>query len=398
MVKNGRRHVLLLIKQSIMENVLSVQELIINDSFINYCYFRNPDDATYWEKYIQQNPGEKDKVDEARLFVLALREMLVASEKDAQLEKFTRIASENTPKRELNVVYMAPEAVSAAPGKKKYKWLAAASILGLIAVSTWILTSRSFEPVDGKKSKGIANQMLVENAFARTGENERKIVYLVDGTKVTMNGNTTLTVDSSFGMNTRLVRLEGEAFFDVQHDKRAPFIVQLKDFRVRVLGTMFNVRSYPEDRNSETALVKGKVEIEENITHYKLFLKPYEKAILPNTGFTTNPSVQKKEQTDNRQPSPIVVKPLNISNDGVSISETAWMQNRLEINDETFLELKNKLERWYSVSIRFMDEEVKQYRFTATFEKENIDQVLQAMQLSYPFNYTKKDNLIMIEK
>ena len=161
---------------------------------------------------------------------------------------------------------------------------------------------------------------------------------------------------------------------------------------------MFNVRSYPGDRNSETALVKGKVEIEENITHHKLFLKPYEKAILPNAGFATKPPAQQSNESEHKEPSPIVVKSLTISNDGVSISETAWMQNRLEINDETFLELKNKLERWYRVSIRFNDEEVKQYRFTATFEKENIDQALQAMQLSYPFNYTKKDNLIMIEK
>ena len=56
------------------------------------------------------------------------------------------------------------------------------------------------------------------------------------------------------------------------------------------------------------------------------------------------------------------------------------------------------MERWYRVSIRFDDEEVKQLRFTATFEKENLDQALQAMQLSYPFKYTKKHNLIMIEK
>jgi transmembrane sensor len=379
-----------------MEHVLSVEELILNDSFINYCYFKNPEDTSYWEKYISQNPAEKNKVDEARLFVLALRNVVDTTEQEVQLEKFKRSGFDNvSAKRELNVVYMASDAVRTK--RRKYAWFAAASVIALISASIWIIAGPE---VNGEnvRSKGIANQMLVENAFARTGVNERKIVYLVDGTKVTMNANTTLTVDSSFGMNTRLVRLEGEAFFDVQHDTRAPFIVQLKDFRIRVLGTMFNVRSYPGDRNSETSLVKGKVEIEENITHHRLFLKPYEKAILPSTGFTTKTLTEKNGESDRIKPSPIVVKSLTISNDGVSISETAWMQNRLEINDETFLELKSKLERWYRISIRFNDEEVKQYRFTATFEKENIDQALQAMQLSYPFKYTKKENLIMIEK
>lgn len=384
-----------------MEHVLSVNDLIVNDSFINYCYFKNPEDVSYWNRHILQNPAAKSNIEEARLFLLALKDTLITTEKEAELERFTSAFSEkipSSPKGELSVVYMSPDVTPGSVKRRNYRWIAAASIVAVMAVSVWIASERSgWISGDRAKSEGITNQMLVENTVTRTGDKERKIVFLLDGTKVTMNGNTTLTVDSNFGMNTRLVKLDGEAFFDVQHDKRAPFIVQLKDFRIRVLGTMFNVRSYSGDSNSETALVKGKVEIEENESHHKLFLKPYEKAILPNSGIQ-KPVVQADEKSDSKPSVPIVIKPLTISTDGVSISETAWMQNRLEINDESFLELKNKMERWYSVSIRFDDEEVKQLRFTATFEKENIDQALKAMQLSYPFKYTKKHNLIMIEK
>lgn len=385
-----------------MQKVFSVEDLVINDSFINYCHLDNPEDIFIWESYLSNNPYECKTVEEAKLFVLGLNKMLKAAEREAGLKRLTKGLADkkfgDKKDRELNVAYISPERVIGSR-KLKYRWyVAAAAVVVGILMTVWFATDRSDRQFTAEERSGeVTNTVLTENSITKTSTGERKTVFLPDGTKVTMNVKTTLTVDSSFGINVRLVKLDGEAFFDVQHDTRSPFIVQLKDFKVKVLGTMFNVRSYSGDKSSETALVKGKVEIEKNVSHEKLFLKPYEKVILPNT-----PIVASAAPGENRAKNEVLVtfdvKPLTISNDGNSISETGWMQNRLEINDETFLELKNKLERWYGVKIRFDDEEAKQYRFTATFENENIDQALKAMQLSYQFNYTKKDNQIMIVK
>jgi transmembrane sensor len=384
-----------------MQNVYSVEDLIINDSFINYCHLENPEDISIWESYLLQNPFEKATVEEAKLFILGLNSMLKTVEKDIGLERFKKALNDKQPgdsrNSEPNVAYIVPDRTGAGRNMK-YIWYAAASVIVIIIAAVWISSNKTDRRLAVKAPEEVSNMVLTENSVTKTGAGERKVVFLPDGTKVTMNVKTTLTVDSSFGMNARLVKLDGEAFFDVQHDTRSPFIVQLKDFKVKVLGTMFNVRSYSGDKNSETALVKGKVEIEKNNSHEKLFLKPYEKAILPNNPLVAGTSSHENFPAKNFKPLPFVVKPLTISHDGNSISETGWMQNRLEINDETFLELKNKLERWYGVKIRFDDEEVKQYKFTATFENENIDQALKAMQLSYQFNYTKKDNQIMIVK
>ena len=60
--------------------------------------------------------------------------------------------------------------------------------------------------------------------------------------------------------------------------------------------------------------------------------------------------------------------------------------------------MKEKLERWFDVKITIKDDEVGKYPFTATFEKENIQQVLQALQYAYHFNYNIKNNEVNISK
>jgi len=386
-----------------MQTVYSAEELILNESFVNYCYLGNAEDVSRWEKYLLQYPFEKRTVDEARSFVLGLKSMLKGVEKEKELAKFKNALNErgfaDANSNKLNVAYLASENFDA-PRKLRFLWYAAASVFVIAIVVMWSVTRKTDQRLAANENQEkITNLVLAENSVTKTGIGERKVVFLPDGTKVTMNVKTILTVDSSFGMNVRLVKLDGEAFFDVEHDARSPFIVQLKDFNIRVLGTMFNVRSYSGDKNSETALVKGEVEITlKNNSERKFLLKPNEKAVLPNTNSVAGSLLQQKSRTKAMQPVNFEIKPLTISRDGNSIIETGWMQNRLEINDETFVELKNKLERWYGVTIKFQDEEVKQYRFTATFEKENIDQALKAMQLSYQFKFTKNDNEIMIQK
>ncbi|HEY0611758.1 MAG TPA: DUF4974 domain-containing protein, partial [Chitinophaga sp.] len=74
-----------------------------------------------------------------------------------------------------------------------------------------------------------------------------------------------------------------------------------------------------------------------------------------------------------------------------TVVETDWTRGRLSFNDMPFDRIALELERWYGVKIKFEDEQLKQYRFVATFDKENIDQVLHALQATTSFNYRKTD-------
>ena len=87
----------------------------------------------------------------------------------------------------------------------------------------------------------------------------RSSVVLSDGTKVILNAGTTLSYPTAFVSGQREVKVNGEAFFEVSHDKEHPFIVSAENVKVKVLGTKFNVKAYDDDDNIEVTLAEGKV-------------------------------------------------------------------------------------------------------------------------------------------
>lgn len=111
------------------------------------------------------------------------------------------------------------------------------------------------------KPKGNAapmmNQLVIP--YGKTSE-----IILPDGTAVFLNAGSRLVYPEYFDEKTREVFLVGEAFFEVEHDKNKPFVVQTTDIRIRVLGTRFNISAYASDNIIETVLTEGKVRIEPN--------------------------------------------------------------------------------------------------------------------------------------
>ena len=98
-----------------------------------------------------------------------------------------------------------------------------------------------------------------------------KHLQLPDGTKVTLNGGTTLMYASNFNhWKERQVYLNGEAHFDVAHDARRPFTVQTANLKVKVLGTQFNVKAYQDAPTITTSLERGRVEVSDGSTSQRL--------------------------------------------------------------------------------------------------------------------------------
>lgn len=121
-------------------------------------------------------------------------------------------------------------------------------------------------------------QML--QCYAAPGEH--KTVLLSDGSTVTLNSGSSLVYSSVYGRGLRSVALSGEARFEVAKDKRHPFVVKTKDFDVTVLGTVFNVTSFPDRKTSSVVLESGSVKINRENSETKLV--PGEKAELSKDG------------------------------------------------------------------------------------------------------------------
>lgn len=361
----------------LMQQPLQVEEFVINDSFCNYCFQSNEADMKYWEEYINSHPSEKEKIEEAKQIVLGLHVMLKQeyANKEEQKAKIIPIHKKRFPVKRI--------------------MLAAASVAAVIIAFFVLNINRS----NVNNERNGVNQIAANNnsnseIVFSTHNGEKKIITLPDNSTLHLNSGSTLRVDKDFGKSNRNVYLSGEALFDVTHNASLPFIVHTNSYEVKVLGTLFNVKAYPGDKLSETSLLRGRVEINLKNNADKVVLKPNQKAVI---NYAEN-NISLNESTQDSSSETISLSPVSYSAKDNVVIETAWAQNKLEIVNESFADMKEKLERWYDVKINFEDAEVSNYKFTATFEKENIEEVLKALQYAYHFNYSINGDEVTISK
>ncbi|HEU5365246.1 MAG TPA: FecR family protein [Hanamia sp.] len=220
-----------------------------------------------------------------------------------------------------------------------------------------------------------------------TPKGAKSTIVLADGTKVTMNSDSRLKFPTEFSGETREVFLTGEAFFDVTHNAKVPFIIHTNKMNIKVLGTEFNVKSYPEDSTSETTLIRGLIEVTLNDRPSdKIILRPKEKLVVSNE--PSSKQISSIATSSPTQEARLVISSLHyVSAKDSAIVETSWLDNKLVFQDESFGKLARDLERRYGINIRFSNSSVREFRFTGVFEKETIDEVLKALKLTEKFNY-----------
>jgi hypothetical protein len=201
-------------------------------------------------------------------------------------------------------------------------------------------------------------------------------ILLSDSTKVWLNAETKIRYPKYFLKNTktRTVVLEGEAYFDVSHNKNKPFIVKTNGINVEVLGTKFNVSSYPTQKNILTTLVEGSVKIiDTTLIKNTLLVKPNEQVSF------------------NKIKKSLKAKKVNTNN------YTAWMDKRIVFQDITFEEILEKIERVYNVEIINKNGSINKEKFTGEFDVEDINTIFKALSTSIRFKYQIKENSILIK-
>lgn len=251
------------------------------------------------------------------------------------------------------------------------------------------------------KSRPFAADHSGEKNEVSTRNGSKTKITLPDGSTVWLNAGSVLTYNKDFGGDIREVDLSGEAFFEVvpstsrRTAQRIPFIIHTQHIDVRVLGTAFNVKSYPGDKQTETSLVHGKVEVLiHNRTGEKITLRPNEKLVVMNE--EAGQPVSGKPNVSNNQPIVSLSKLTYTTADSLLV-ETAWVQNKLVFDNESFLEVAAKMERWYNVKVEFKDAKKQALRFTGVFENETIQQALDYMSITAPFHYSMQGNTIVIQ-
>lgn len=264
-----------------------------------------------------------------------------------------------------------------------WRWAAAASLL-VVALSAAVVFKTHKKALHGE---AIAADK--PNRYSTPPGSKSKL-DLPDGTQVWLNGNSKLTMcDGPFGKTSREVYLSGEAFFDVAKNERVPFLIHTGAIDITVLGTAFNVKAYPGEKNVETVLVRGLIEI---TTHHdpdrKIILKPNEKIVIP----ADTPAAV----IHGAQPVASSIYAITALHQSKLLPDTVWMQRKLEFDNEPFSELAPKMEAWFDIRIRFGSERVRNKRFSGVIEKETLEETLRDMRISAPFTYTINGNELLI--
>jgi transmembrane sensor len=237
--------------------------------------------------------------------------------------------------------------------------------------------------------KGETDTRQAQVSEVQTKAGSRTRLVLPDSSTVWLNAGSKLSYPEGFGVKTRELTLSGEAFFDVRKSN-IPFIINTPSVRISVLGTAFNVKSYPNEKTTETSIVRGKVEVSLNNSPGKKFiLERDEKLVVPNV-------TRENLQTTPGKKEPVILLGKLTHLEDSSIMETSWVENKLVFMDESFAEVAKKMERWYNVKIEIRDARIALARLTGTFENETVTQALEALQITMPFRFTTEKNQIII--
>ncbi|CAN5530762.1 FecR family protein [soil metagenome] len=275
-------------------------------------------------------------------------------------------------------------------------WVYSVAVLSVLGVLFTMLYKYE------NKAINIASEKKPAKSEVSTKSGSRSMIQLPDGSSVWLNGSSKLVYDNqNFGDKIREVTLTGEAYFDVVKNPEKPFIIHTAKMDIKVLGTAFNVKAYAGEKSTETSLIRGSIEVTLKGRQDKIMMKPNDKLIIRNDDLDsteTTPVVKIKKQKIAAPQAFMLLGHLTFDKDSSIILETAWVQNKLVFDNESFEDVAVKMERWYGVSIRFNDSKVKSIRFTGSFEKETVTEALDALKLLAKFNYSIKNEIITIAK
>lgn len=202
-------------------------------------------------------------------------------------------------------------------------------------------------------------------------------ITLSDGTKIYLNSGSSIKYPVKFikGVH-REVFLIGEAFFEVTEDTEHPFVVTSDNLAVTVLGTAFNVKAYPEDKEINTVLVSGSVGLSNKSApnSNSMLLEPGHKA---SWNKTSNMVAMEAVDTD---------------------LYTSWIHGRLVLKRTPFVQIVPKLQRHYNVSIKNDYPALNDKVFTASYDIETIEEALGSLSEIIPFYFEVNGNEITIRK
>jgi ferric-dicitrate binding protein FerR (iron transport regulator) len=236
-----------------------------------------------------------------------------------------------------------------------------------------LVASKKAATLRFKKSSSFINELVYNEITIPNGKKLK--LELSDNSIVWLNSGTYFKFPQQFisSKKTRSVFLVGEAFFEIAKDKTLPFVVNAGGLEIRVLGTKFNVSAYDVNDAVATTLIEGSVSV------YTDFVPEIKTALMPSEQLRYNMQLK------------------SITKEIVDVTiYTAWMEDKLIINNLRFKEILRRLERRDDITIINKAKNLDNEIFRGAFKDESVEEILQTMAISTPFNYSINNKIITI--
>jgi len=220
--------------------------------------------------------------------------------------------------------------------------------------------------VTGEVGNIVYNRLVVN----RGGEYR---IVLADGSEVWVNSESELVYPVRFVGEKRVVRLKGEAYFKVQADADHPFIVEANGMEVKVYGTRFNVNTRRDDQ-IQTTLVEGSVSVKPKGLK-EVMLEPNQQAVF------------------NKLAGRVTVRDVDV------MSYVAWQRGNYYFENKSIGEILDELSLWYDIQVFFMNNEVRNERFSGYLPRyEEIDRLLSLIEKTSHVQFEIKGRVIIVRK
>jgi transmembrane sensor len=213
----------------------------------------------------------------------------------------------------------------------------------------------------------ISDSSSLSEAFVITSTGQKETTTLTDGSTIYINETSVLEFPEQFASDSREIKLQGEAFFDVAKDAQRPFIIITDQLEVKVLGTSFNVYAYPNKKTEEVGVTSGKVEVTSKTLDKKYILQAGDYL-----------SFDKENKT------------VRIHKDSHQNAQ-AWRTGVLTFDSTPLAEVCQVLEKYFDISIQIKNEALMNCPVTVpAFNKPTAEVVLKTIQTTFSMELQQK--------
>lgn len=340
-----------------MKKEFEFEDLLADRDFIQWVLKPTQESDIFWTSVLENQPWKVITIERARKVILSIN----FREADPSQPQFDRVLEK--------VLNDKLSSTSERSGKARtmshpYSFLSRAAAIFIIIssiVGALVLINRP------RDVSGTIDEWVIKS----NPKGQKSTFFLPDSSRITLNSESSLRYKRSFEKD-RVVKLEGEAFFEIEKSDAGRFMVEAGDIQAVVLGTSFNVRDYPDEQASSVSLRSGKVSVQNAVTGLDIMLMPGEKSL-----FYKNSGTLDKVSYD-------------------SLLDLSWKDGVMVFQKSSLVDFIKTIERWYGVEVKIDGQPGDEWMISGKFNNESLKNVLESLRFARKLEYDLNENSVTL--